>query len=42
MFYDIFLTFCDPDMRNKLSNVKNVEKIKPEEIWGAGRFDVLE
>ena len=33
MFCDIFLTFCDPDMRNKLSNIKNVEKMKPEEIW---------
>ena len=33
MFYDIFLTFCNPDMRNKLSNIKNVEKMKPEEIW---------
>ena len=33
MFYDIFLTFCDVDMRNKLAKIHNVEKINLEELW---------
>ena len=33
MFYDIFLTFCDVDMRNKLANIHNVEKMNLEELW---------
>ena len=33
MFYDIFLTFCDGDMRNKLSNINGVEKMNLDELW---------
>ena len=33
MYYDLFCTYCDPDMQIKLSNVKGIEKMKPEQIW---------
>ena len=33
MYYDLFCTYCDPDMKIKLSNVRGIEKMKPAEIW---------
>ena len=33
MYYDLFCTYCDPDMKLKLSNVKGIEKMRPAEIW---------
>ena len=33
MYYDLFCTYCDPDMKMKLSNIKGIEKMKPEKIW---------
>ena len=33
MYYVLFRTYCDPEMKIKLSNVKGIEKMKPAEIW---------
>ena len=33
MYFDLFCSYCDPDMKMKLSNIKDIEKMKPEKIW---------
>ena len=33
LYFDLFCSFCDPDMKMKLSNIKDIEKMKPEKIW---------
>ena len=33
MYYNLFCTYCDPDMKIKLSSVRGIEKMKPAEIW---------
>ena len=33
MIFDIFLTFCEGDMRNKLANINGIEKMNLDELW---------
>merc|ERR1711888_540096 len=31
--FDIFCSFCDQDMKTKLTNIKGIERMSPEKIW---------
>ena len=33
LYFDIFCSLCDNDMRTKLSNIKGIEKMSEEKIW---------
>ena len=33
MYFDLFCTYCDHDMKVKLAIVSGVEKMKPAELW---------
>ena len=33
LYFDIFCSFCDQDMKTKLTNIKDIERMSPEKIW---------
>ena len=33
LYFDIFCSLCDQDMRTKLTNIKGIEKMSQEKIW---------
>ena len=33
LYFDLFCSFCDNDMKMKLTNIKDIERMSPEKIW---------
>ena len=33
LYFDLCCSFCDPDMKMELSNIKDIEKMTTEKIW---------
>ena len=40
LYFDLFCSFCDPDMKMKLSNIKGHREDEAREDLGAGGADV--